>query len=112
MPRRKKVEVLAPDKGDEVTMLDWSDNWITVRVTSIGESPTYGTTVEGSLVEDGVAHKHIALPLDRLVQTARVHNVSHGKWDVTLPDGKEVRVGSKKAAQELCVQVGVVFQEV
>ena len=97
--------------GDEVTVRNWGGEEILVRVQKLGESKAYGPTIEGKMVEDGVAHKSVAVPATHLVQVALVKNVAHGKWDVTLPGGAVVRVRSKKAAQEFCAERGYSFQE-
>lgn len=119
LSRKKKLEITTPEVGEVVVMRDWLGNWMEVRVKRIGESPTYGVTVEGTVAEsDEDRHgrrtygKFVALPLSHKVETARVTSVRRGKWTVEMPDGTVEEAKSKKAAQDLCVERGVVFQEV
>lgn len=111
MARRKKV-VSPVLIGDIVVMRDWHDEWIDVRVQKFGESKTLGPTIEGVQLDNGMAWRFVALPLDRKVETARVHSEKRGKWVIELPDETVEYAKSKKAAQALCVERGVVMQEV
>jgi hypothetical protein len=98
--------------GEIVTLRDWHDEEIAVRVKRLGNSPMYGETIEGLVVVQGVSERHVTLPLSHLVQTATVANLGRGKWNVTLPDGKIKRMKSKKAVKEYCDKHRFVLQEI
>lgn len=120
MPKRKKpvkIVVPNPEPGDVVLMRDWLGESLEVKVKYIGYSLTYGDTVEGTVVEHtqkgrAVGGKHVALPLSHKIDSARAHSERRGKWTIELPDGTTEEVRSKRAAQELCEERGVVFQQV
>lgn len=103
---------MAVEIGETVTLRNWTGEWYTVRVQKLFESKQYGPCVGGIMMEDGIGHKNVALPLSHLIEHARANQIKRGTWEITLPDGEVVKVKSKKAAQELCVERGLVFQEV
>lgn len=115
--RRKKTVVPNPEAGDVVVMRDWLGESLEVKVQKIGHSPAYGDTVEGTVVEHigkgrAVGGKYVALPLSHKIDSARAHSERRGKWTIELPDGTTEEVKSKRAAQELCEERGVLFQQV
>lgn len=108
MTKKKKAEVVVPTPGDTVTMHDWLGDWVEITVAAIGESDAYGITIEGKDDEG----KFRAFPLSHLVGTGKATNPKRGKWEIEMPNGTVEHAKSKKAAQELCVERGVVFTEV
>lgn len=97
--------------GDTITIRDWVGDWLEVRVQKLSESKNHGPGVEGMQMVGGVGERFVALPLSHLVETARAHNIRHGKWDITLPDGEVVTVKSKAAAKSFCEERDFVFVE-
>lgn len=119
MPKKKPVKIVVPnpEPGDVVLMRDWLGESLEVKVKYIGFSLHYGDTVEGTVVEHidkgrTVGGRHVALPLSHKIDSARAHSERRGKWIIELPDGTTELAKSKRAAQELCDERGVVFQQV
>jgi hypothetical protein len=110
--KKSRVVTRIPEVGELVLVKDWANEELTVKIHGFFESPSFGECFNGRQLEidthrGRVFSRYVALPLDRIVQSAVLTRIGRGKWDITYPDGTTERVPSIKAAKERAKQHGV-----